>query len=584
MIDPVASGPVVESSAPAASGTARAASSSSSFSAPAVVVGISEEAHQKLKAELALSASLRQAEQDKADEAGPSPWKLPSGLTHAEHTLKNGHTEIIDIDGETLTVREYDGDRLVKSVDGSMNGDQAVLDTTYYDKSGKASQTIHAEMAKLEKKNGWSGAVVTRSVQWFEDGRTVRTMNDEMYLRTKNTGQATVALSGNDMERMTGELEGDSDGLVRHLTNEDHNLSYHADIQEFYDNGRLSRNMVVEQAGEYKQESNRHPVEVDGMDKMTTVELAHKTGLTVSTWDYDRDGQLLREATVTDNQQDGLRTDDGKQTQTAAISWYKDGEVVKRGSGSFVLEETESHGLMRRPGILDLLGLDAEEYLTPEPQEADELLGRKALDSSARGEFFLEGAGRAAAKGWYGSAADMAEYGHRDQPFAVDWTTELYEEGEMVMRKRDSQRAKDAPDRGIDERLPFRTVGGLTDGDRPVVLESSAHETELFENGRTVARESLKAKEVLQPSEDGPDTLLTLAGYDRLNDSGEDGVNVVYKGGLSEADPDARAGLRAMGAEVDLTMDALYDMYRNVRGGMGKAPQDSILRYEALEG
>ncbi|MGE4194335.1 MAG: hypothetical protein AB7E51_13160 [Pseudodesulfovibrio sp.] len=581
MIDPVSAYSPASSVEPQFKAVPKAERLPSS-SGPAVVVGISEETMTRFKADMAVGEMVRQAERDKADSAAPSPWKLPSGLTHAERTLKNGHTEIIDIDGGTLTVREYDGDRLVKSVDGTMADGRAVLDTTYYDESGKASQTIHAELATLETRNGWSGAVMTRSVQWFEDGRTVRTMGDEMYLRTRNDGPATVG--GNEWGRMTGEMKNDSDSLVRMLTSEEHSLGYHADIQEYYDNGQLSRSMIIGQTGEYAQVSNRHGFEVEGMGEMSTNELSHDTGLEVRIWEYDRDGEMIREATVIDNQKDGTGSEDGKQTQTADVSWYKDGEKVKHGKGSLVLEEVATAGLMKRPGILDLLGLKPDEYLSPEPQEADELLGRKALDSSAQADFFLEGAGRAAAKGWYGSAADMGEYGHRGQPFAVDWTTELYEEGEVVMRKRDSQRAVSAPYRGVDERLPFRIVGGLSDGDRPVVLESAEHETTLLENGKTVAREAMSSREIIQPSEEGPDTLMTLAHYERLNDDGDDGVNVIFKGGLELADPDARAALRSMGDEVDLTMTEVHHMYRDLRGDTASAGPDSILRYEPLDG
>jgi hypothetical protein len=437
-------------------------------------------------------------------------------------------------------------------------------------------------MARLETKNGWSGAVMNRSVTWFKNGQIERTLGDEMYLRTRNKGKATVSVSGNEFSRMTGEMDGDAATLIHKLTSEDHSLSYHADIQEFYDNKQLSRNVVIDQAGEFTQESNRHPFEVEGMGPMGTRELSRDTRLSVVGEEYDRDGNLLREATVTDAQENGTGGKDGHQFQTADVSWYKDGELVKHGSGSFRLDEFDGHGLMKRPGVLDLLGLKAEEYLTPEAQDSSELLGTKLAESSSAPEFFLEGLGRAAAKGQYGSAADMAEYGRHGQPFAVDWTTELYEDGEMVMRKQDSQQARNAPNRGIDDRLPFRTVAGLSDGDRPAVLQHTSHTTEVFEDGRTVAKESQEAREFLQPDEHGPDTLMTLADYDRLNDDGPDGVNVFYKGGIGEADPDPRAALRAMGAELDLTMDGVYEMYRDVRGRGNLGDKGSGFRFKAL--
>ncbi|WP_338668014.1 hypothetical protein [Pseudodesulfovibrio methanolicus] len=532
------------------------------------VVSISDEARRKARAEVADSVGL--GGQETTGKSGDSPWGLSYGLSgsnHSERTLKNGHTEIIDVDGETLTVREYDGDKLVKSVDGTMADGRAVLDTSYYDKNGKVSQTIHAEMARLETKNGWSGAVMNRSVTWFKNGQIERTLGDEMFLRTKNPAGGTISLSGNDLSRMTGKMGNDTDSLVRALTVESHNLSYHADIQEFYDNKQLSKSLVIDQAGEFVQQSNRNAAEyVDGQGPMSTRELYHDAQLSVVSQEFDRDGNLLFEGTVTDESENGTGGKDGKQYQTVDVSWYKEGELVKHGSGSFRLDEFDGQGLMKRPSVLELLGMSADEYLTPEPQSAPELLGKKLAESSSAPEFFIEGIGRSAAKGQYSFAADMAEYGHRNKPFAVDWTTELYEDGEMVMRKQDSQRARNAPNRGVDDRLPFRTGGGLTEGDRPAVLQSSSHTTEIFENGKTVAKESQETREFLQPDEHGPDTLMTLVDYDRLNNSGPDGANVFYKGGIDEADPDPRAALRSLGAEIDLTMDGVYEMYRNVRG------------------
>lgn len=517
--------------------------------------------------------------------ARESPWLLPTMGTHSERTLKNGHTEIMEIEGGKLTVREYDGDRLVKSVDGTMVEGLTVLDTTYYDKKGEATQTIHSELTRLDDKNGWSGANMSRSVTWFEDGRTVRTLSDEMTLRTRNIGTSSIKVGDNQFSRMTDEVDGDSDKLLRSLTYENHNLSYHADIQEFYDNKQLSRSVIIDQSGEFTQESNRSEEKVDDMEGLTTRELYHDTELTLVINDYDRDGRLLREATVSDQQEDGSGGKDGKQYQTADITWYKDGEKIKHGNGSFRLEETPMHKLAKRPGVLDLLGLSAEAYLTPEAKDADYLLGTTMAESSAAAEFFLEGTAHGAAKGQYSSASQMAKYGKLQQPFDVDWTTELYEEGELVMRKQDSQQARSSTGQSVDDRLPFRLAGALSDGDRPAVLQQSEHTTEIFENGETVAMESQKTREFLQPDDHGPDTLMTLADYDRLDETdGQDGLNVVYKGDIDTADPDSRAALRAMGKEVDQTMDDFYETYRNVRGPYAPYGKASKFWFKGFDG
>jgi hypothetical protein len=247
---------------------------------------------------------------------------------------------------------------------------------------------------------------------------------------------------------------------------------------------------------------------------------------------------------------------------------------------------------MDRPGILDLLGLSAEEYSSPEPKESDELLGSKLQESSSSPEFFMEGLGRAAAKGQYGAAGDMAEYGRLGQPFDVDWTTELYEDGEMVMRKQDSHHARNAPHRKVDDGLHFRTGAGLTDGDHPAILQSSSHTTEILEDGEVVSRESQETREFLQPNEDGPDTLMTMAGYDRQkkndgygvnSDDVDEGVNVVYEGGINVADPDPNAALRGFGAELDLVMEGVYQMYRDVRGQGNLGAKESSFRFNGFD-
>ncbi|WP_319583601.1 hypothetical protein [uncultured Pseudodesulfovibrio sp.] len=554
----------------------------SGASAQADVVSISDEAIRKYAAGQIETEGAGESGQD-TNQTGDSPWKLSGGLTHSERTLKNGHTEIIDIDGGTLTVHEYNGSRLVKSVDGTMLDGRAVLDTSYYDENGKVSQTIHAEMARLESKSGWSGAVMNRSVSWYDNGRVERTLSDEMYMRTRNTGSPTISLSGNDFSRMTGDLDGDATTLVRKLTSEDHSLNYHADIQEFYDNKQLSKSFAIDQSGDFSQVTNRHGVEVEGMGPLSTDEISHDTQLSVVSEEYDRDGNLLREASVTDKQKDGKGSKDGKQYQTVDVSWYEDGKLVKHGNGSFSLDEFDGHSLAKRPGVLDLLGLKPEEYSSPEAQDSAELLGSKLAESSSAPEFFLEGAGRAAAKGQYGSASHMAQYGRLGQPFSADWTTELYEDGELVMRKQDSHQARNVLNRGVDDRLPFRTGGGLTDGDRPAILERTAHTTEIIEDGKTVASESQEAREFLQPDEHGPDTLMTLVDYDQMQNNDEDGINVFYKGGISIGDPDSGAALRSLGEELDLVMDGLYELYRDVRGRGSLGEKASSFRFAGLD-
>ena len=158
---------------------------------------------QRFKAEIANAAMLNANEQKQAAEQKESPWKLPSGKNHAEHSLKNGHTEVIEIDGNRLEIREYEGDRLVKSVDGTMINGRAIMDTTFYDESGEVCQTIHAELDELTGKNKWTGARMTRSVEWFKDGKSTRTMDDEMFLQTRNHDGQSAGLSVSSLNKMT---------------------------------------------------------------------------------------------------------------------------------------------------------------------------------------------------------------------------------------------------------------------------------------------------------------------------------------------------------------------------------------------
>ncbi len=533
-------------------------------------VSISPDAR-SLRADMANNAEIRRSNEE-AEAADPgSTWRMSSGLQEGTFTLDGGNKQTVAIDGNNLEILEYDSSgRLVKSVRGVLGDTGASLDTEFYDKNGKVVQSVHADIVEMQGKDGWTTGRMTRSVQNYEDGRLTGEMTDSMLLNSWNSlgteGENSAEkqfslLLDNGTEKVFQGVE----NFTVDVTLEKHIANYYAEVREYGINNRLSRDMTVEYEGRHQQLSNRSYVDNGGLDARSTEELEHDTSMTMTVRDYDADGELVRDATFNDHQKDkATKATDGRQEQNLSVSWYNQGELVRRGYGSMGLSETESAKLSARPSILDSLGLDTEQYLGDEPKSAVELLEANVLTSSSEPDHFMDGMMKNAAGGDYSTAEGIARYGTPDRPHNIDWTDELYNDGDLVMRQRDTESARESSFYQRERIIQFGKTRGLTENEVPVVLRQSSHEREDYENGALVNRQATKAKESIEVSEDAPDRLVTNAVMVQGIDGKEKTTAIQIVGGLDKVDPDPHGAARSFSGELKLTLDGFIEDVREM--------------------
>ena len=525
----------------------------------------------RFRADMANNAEIRRSNEE-AEAANPgSTWRMSSGLQEGSFTLKNGNNQTVAIDGNNLEILEYDASgRLVKSVRGVLGDTGASLDTEFYDKNGKVVQAIHTDILEMQGKDGWTTAQMSRSVQNFEDGRLTGEMTDSMLLNSWNS-QGTEG--ENSAEKQFSLLLDSGTEMVFQgvenftvdVTLEKHIANYYAEVREYGTNNRLSRDMTVEYETRHTQLSNRSYDDNGGLDARSTEELEHDTGMTMTVRDYDAEGELIRDATFNDHQKDkATKATDGRQEQSLSVSWYSQGELVRRSYGSMGLSETESAKLSARPSILDNLGLDTEQYLGDEPKSAVELLEANVLASSSEPDHFVDGIMETAAKGGYSTAEGIARYGTPDRPYDIDWTDELYSEGDLVMRQRDKEAARETSFYQRERIIQFGKTRGLTENEVPVVLRQSSHEREDYENGELVNRQATKAKESIEVSYDAPDRVVTNATMVQGPEDRETTTAIKIVGGLDEVDPDPNGAARGFSGELKLTLDGFIEDIREM--------------------
>lgn len=549
-------------------------SSSSLASETGDVVTISSDG---MKAQLENMEALRAA-QEKEDAENPgSKWRLTSGFKEGTFALDNGNQQKVSIDGDKLEILEFQNGRLVKSVKGTITADGASLDTEYYDKSGDITQAIHTDIVELPGADGWSAASMSRSAKWFEGGKLKGEIQDSMLLSSWNSG---VKEKGEDgaghimslLNKGTDKVVTSVEAVTSSITLEKHIASYHADIHEYGENSRVAREVVIDHEGRFKQMSNRSNKEMGNMAERGTRELEHKTDLSISIRDYDEDGNLIRDAMFRDTQKDNAdKESDGRLEQSVSVSWYNKGELVKRSYGSLSKAETEGHKLRERPGILDTLGLSVGGYLGSEPQSAVDLLSKQYLQSSSEPEFFMDSINRVAGANAYSTAKDVAANGNPNQPYSIDWTDELYREGEMVMRQRDMERARETTYEQRYRRVHFQTglrnSQSLTENDVPTVVRETSHEREDYENGRLKSRQSVSARESVDQQANRPDQLVTNAVMTQGLAGKETTTAMKVDGGLTMVDPDPNAAAKGISVQMELTLDDMRKTTTNMNEG-----------------
>ncbi len=509
-----------------------------------------------------------------ADDPGRADgeWPLSTGMKEGKTTLENGNTQIVSIDGDNLEIQEFESGRLVKSVKGVVSNNTVALDTEFYDSQGRVSQSIQTVLEQGKGRDSWTYGTMSRSIEWFEDGKLTRKMAEEMQLQSKNlffgaSGIETDDKLGSLIKGATALISPDAQLGPSPASKEHHMAQYFGTIQEFGSNGLLRRDVTMTQDGEYLQKTNRNNVRFEGMEARTTVELSHKTELSVQVRDYDSNGQLIRDAKLDDSQKDGQGDKDGKQKQVLSVSWFNDGELIKQSRGSFSMAETGSAWMSPRPGILDMLNMKEGEYASAEPKSATELLGTNIIETGSEPDRFVAGLQTKISEGAYNDADAIAKQGAPDRPYEINWTDELYRDGELVLRQKDSEKAtqyhrSDADSKGIS----FRTGGGLTENDNPIVLRETSHEREDFEDGQSSSEYYMKARETIKLQKDRPDQLITDALVAEKSGMEKAAQGYTVDGGLDGVDQRANSAAKGFSTEMGLTMDSLYDLFSSLNG------------------
>lgn len=532
------------------------------------VVLISEEAQQKLKA----SAHNIRVIQDsykgkKQEQERGSSWNLSTGLKEGTFTLKNGNKQTVSIDGDSLEIEEFKDGKLVKTVTGSITDKGASLTTEYYDSSGRVRQSIQTEIAEGKGKDSWSVASMSRSVKWFDGDRLTGEMQDSMLLNSWNNvddERFWASRVNNILSKGTGEVSSDATEMRKELTREQHISSYYANISEYGENGKLARNIVLEQEGRYDHQTNRFAEKIDGMERWSTRELSHNTKMLMEIKDYDSDGSIVRDARFTDTQQDAAGSPEGRQEQTVDVSWYSGGELVKRSHGSMSVEKTEAEGLPNRPGFLESLGVTERQYVSGEPKSAMELMNVNLMGNSGETDFFLNGTESHLADGDYSTAEGVGRYGGLNQPYSMSWTDELYKNGDLVVRRTDTEEARESSFYQQERGMLFRKGGALTENDSPKVLRKSSHENEVFEDGRLTAHQRAESSESVNVNMHGPDKLETSASVTQGVGMDETTTAMKVQAGLETLDIDANAAAKGLANEMEQTLGALYETIRDM--------------------
>lgn len=548
-------------------------------------IKISDEAQQRLRGEM---SNVEIREGHRQAEGSGSSWELASGLKEGTFTLKNGNIQKVSINDGTLTIEEFRNGKLVKSVTGTITDTGAVLDTEFYDSNGKVIQSIHTEVAETETREGWTASTMTRDIKWYDGDQLKGEMHDNMLLRTKNVSserdEDTAAFIKLMVSKGTAAVDTNVDNVVKMLTVEKQALDYNAEIKEYGEGSNLLREILVEQSGDYKQLSNRNMQKVAGMEGRTTRELDRETGLDIQVRDYDSDGELVREARLSDSQRDHFNTDDRKQHQSVDVSWFNKGELVKRSHGSMTLDETNSLRLPDRPGFLEVLGMKDEEYLGQEPQSAMDLMTTKLMSNASEADMFMDGIAKHINGSDYSAADGIAMYGERERPYSISWTDEIYRDGEMIMRQKDTEGAQASSFWQKERGILFKTGAGLTENANPVVLKESSHEREVFENGRAVSHQSMDVREIVDVKMDGPDALRTISKFQQGLDGNVDTTVIDGAGGVDGVDSEANAAARGFANELELTLDAMRVTLASLNKGEADDALDYRVRFNFMRG
>lgn len=498
------------------------------------------------KVTISLEAYEKQS-QAKTEDEEVSLWESKYNLKNGSTILKNGHRQEVVIEGSKMQILEYNGDKLVRKETGVIDGDTLTRDVELYDKRGRVSQTAHSVLTGIGDDNDLdSVAVLTRDMQWFENGELVLELHDNA--KVNASYRPADGIEPVNLDDLTGRLTRD---MI--------NVDYFADIKE-YANGKLSRSATIESNVDAQNKTNRMDKDLGDFVSHRTREISNASALDVTMISYDADGNLLRTDTFQDEVIQG-----GEQKQTLSTSWYNRGELVKKSRGTFSAEAGEGHNLQRRAQIFEVLGLDEEEYSASKPLSASNLLNESSKEHSVEGDFFVKASNQKMGMDGYDPGQYFEENADSDYAHQLTWTEEMYKEGELAARSVDESSSRENAGAG---ELQFRSGVGLTERESPALLSRSKHTRESYENGRVVREGSTEFREFLEEDERGVDRLKTavsgtLDGTDENSD-----ITKVVMGSVINADNLAGTANEGMSAASDVFTRDFVGMMRDAQSNM----------------
>lgn len=513
-------------------------------------VNISGTAYRRL--ETATARAVAEAAAAAQTPAAENPWEEHFGITAGAATLRNGNTQVTTVQGGRMERLEYKAGQLVKKETGSISGGRAVWETQHYDATGAVTRKDHVELTGLGSTDTDSVGSMRRDVQWFENGEVVRELHDGMHVEAASRA-AVLA----EVAEPAGEMS--LEDLVGALTKDRVQSDYQADIVE-YANGKVTRTASIHNRLAAENLTNRASGMQNGLEGQSTVELANANALSVELTNYDADGKVAVQARLTDSLEAGTST-----TQSVAMSWYDQGELVREEEGSLTMTliPGDGHKLPDRPGILETFGLEETTFSAQTPLAAGGLLAASREDTAGAADSFTAGLAADMASGAFGLAENLAKYRDADTPYRATFASRTYREGELAASSTDTEEVRRNTLPGI---MNFATGKGLTEDVFPKTLRSASHEEMAYENGERTAQGRLSMREYLQRDDRDVYGLYTHYSGEAGRDVDMESVSGVWTGTLEALDSDANAATAGLGRAAGLAVDDARDAF----AGLGR--------------
>lgn len=240
--------------------------------------------------------------------AGQSPWETRFGLQAGTTILDNGNRQIVTLDGDSMEILEYRGERLARRETGEISKDSVVNNVETFDARGDMASSVRTSLTGGDLESGSGGtATLSRETALYENGQIVRTLTESANVAASydNLG----ALDSRNLEQAAG-----IEDFIRRVSGDATLTGYHAEIQD-YVNGNLSGSASVSRS---------------------ITEFGESSAISMAL--YDGEGKLSMSLDVSSSVRPEI------EARSLAASWYEQGELVKQSQGQFILEPGDETG------------------------------------------------------------------------------------------------------------------------------------------------------------------------------------------------------------------------------------------------